>query len=194
MKPILNHFVPFTNGKFVASCLMFSDSVCGKPNELIVDAPWHRNEYSDIDFWWKDYEHDWFNTENWVDYLHPQVPLDKYAFYTCHEDYSVHHIRRLVPSSRVITVIPDIELCKKNYDKKNWIDAESDFETSRVYSEFMAFNPILDDIVIHQRDLFSEDTFIKTIEHVCQSLNITLDMHKVVAYRKTYFSHPSNQI
>jgi hypothetical protein len=194
MKPVLNYFVPFTNGKFVASCLMFSDDVCGKPNEFIVGAPWHQNEYSDIDFWWKDHEHDWFNTENWRDYLSPNVLADKYSFYTCHEDYAVRHIKYHVTNSRILTIIPDIELCKRNYDLKNWIEDEADFFNSRVYQEYNAFRPILDDIVIRQSDLFDPVLFVKTIEYLCQSLNISLDMEKVIAYRDTYFSQPSNKL
>jgi hypothetical protein len=193
MKPILNYFVPFTNGKFVANCLMLSEDVCGKPNELAVDRPWHQNEYSDIDFWWKDHQHDWFNTENWQDYLNP-IPENKYAFYTCHENYSVHHIKRLVPNSRIITIVPEYDLCKNNYIKKNWIESETVFEESRVFSEFEQFRPIYSDLVIYQSDLFQLDSFTKTIEYLCKGLNISLDMKKVLSYRNYYFSHPSNQL
>jgi hypothetical protein len=172
---------------------MISEDVCGKPMELAVDRPWHQNEYSDIDFWWKDHEHDWFNTENWADYLNP-IPEDKYAFYTCHEDHSVRHIKHILPNSRIITIIPDYEICRANYLKKNWIDAEPVFESSRVYKEFNSFNPIHDDLVIHQCELFNLDSFVKTIEYLHNGLNIHLDMDKVISYRDYYFSIPSNQL
>lgn len=193
MKPILNYFVPFTNGKFVASCLMFSNDVNGTPNQLLHDH-WTKNEYSDVDFWWTDHFHNWFNTDNWRDYLNPEIDHSKYSFYTCHEDYAVHHVKRLIPESRIITVIPDLELCRANYNNKNWIESESDFETSRVFTEFQAFSPITSDIVINQTDLFSRKSFTETIERLRESLNINLDMDKVLAYRNYYFSHPSNQI
>jgi len=191
---ILNYFVPFTNGKFVASCLMFSDDVCGLPNEFKVDMPWHQNEYSDIDFWWQDYEHDWFNTENWVDYLNPSALEKGYKFYTCHEDYAVNHIKRLVPTARILSIIPDLDLCKRNYVKKNWIQDEPLFENSRVYAEFQNFRPIESDLVVRQQDLFDTDKFIKTIDYLTRELNITIDMERVVAYRDRYFAHPMNQI
>jgi hypothetical protein len=196
MKPILNYFVPFTNGKFVASCLMFSDQVFGVRNNLSKTGNWVNIEYSDIDFWWQDYEHDWFNTTNWRDYLRPQIieNSDKFVFFTCHEDYAVDHVKRLIPESRILTIIPDLTLCRKNYRNKNWVDSEPEFETSRCFKEFQAFNPITSDIVINQTDLFERSSFIKAIEHVRSSLNITLDMQQVLAYHDLYFSHPSNQL
>lgn len=196
MKPILNYFVPFTNGKFVASCIMLSDQVHGIPSDIKKNGPWNNIEYSDIDFWWKDYSHDWFNTPNWIDYVNEHVLKnhDKYIFYTCHEDYAVNHIKKIIPESRIITIIPNLELCKRNYERKNWILNEPNFETSRCFKEFTSFNPIISDIVINQTDLFERSSFIKTIEYIAKSLNITLDMDHVLAYHDSYFSHPSNQI
>lgn len=190
---ILNYFVPFTNGKFVASCLMTSPDVIGQPHELNDTINWINNEYSDIDFWWLDHEHDWFNTTNWRDYLRPGVFDDRYKFYTCHEDYTALYVKRLLPSARIISIVPDLELCKSNYLKKNWIQQQPVFEDSRVYKEFRAFN-CLKDLTINQVDLFEESSFIKTIEYLAKGLDITIDMEEVLVYRDMYFAHPMNQI
>lgn len=190
---ILNYFVPFTNGKFVASCLMTSPDVIGKATTLNDYTNWVNNEYSDIDFWWIDSDHNWFNTTNWIDYIKPEVFEDQYKFYTCHEDYTALYVKRLLPSARIISIVPDLELCKSNYLKKNWIQQQPIFEDSRVYKEFQAFN-CLDDLVINQVDLFKESSFIKTIEYLSNGLNITVDMEEILAYRNIYFAHPMNQI
>ncbi len=124
MKPVLNYFVPFTNGKFVAQCLMFSSNVemAVDPLANLKNNNWNKVEYSDIDHWWVDHNHDWFNTTDWEKYLTKKArESTKYQFYTCHEDYSVHHIKRLLPQSRIISIVPDLELCKKNYENKNWV-------------------------------------------------------------------------
>ena len=115
-------------------------------------------------------------------------------FYTCHEDYTVDYIKQLLPQSRIVCIVPDLELCRKNYQKKNWIEDETDFETSRVYREFQSFNAITTDLVIQQQDLFQVDSFVKSIDCLAQGLNITLDMAQVLKYRSRYFSHPMNQI
>lgn len=196
MKPVLNYFVPFTNGKFLAQCLMFSDSVeqVIDPLATLKNDNWNKVEYSDIDYWWVSSKHDWFNTADWQRYLTDRARESaKYQFYTCHEDYSVHHIKRLVPESRIITIIPNLELCERNYYKKNWMPGNERFEESRVYQEFKNFKPITADIVVNQVDLFDEATFLQTIEHVTSKLGIAVDLNKVLEYRNAYFKHSRNQ-
>lgn len=195
MIPVLNYFVPFTNGKFVAQCLMFSDSVesAVDPVKQLEHENWNLVEYSDIDLWWKDHDHDWFNTPDWELFLTDRVSQStKYVFYTCHEDYSVHHIKRLLPESRILTILPNPDLCKQNYINKNWVHTELSFEDSRVFNELQSFKPITQDIVIKQDDLFNETSFISCMEYLQKSLSISLDLDAVLQYREKYFMHRRN--
>ena len=197
MKPVLNYFVPFTNGKFVAQCLMFSDDVemAVDPMANLRNNNWNSVEYSDIDYWWIDHHHDWFNTRDWQKYLTKRArESSKYQFYTCHEDYTVHHIKRLLPQSRIISIIPDLDLCKRNYIRKNWVNTNLSFEDSRVYEEFKNFKPITSDIVIDQRDLFSPERFVEVIKYLSTKLDVKLDLDQVLNYREQYFNHPRNQL
>jgi len=193
---ILNYFVPFTNGKFVASCLMWSNDVCSMISHdelnrrLTQESHWTNVEYNDIQFWWKDHTIDWFNDKNWFDNITESaltaVADNQYCFYTCHEDYSVTYLKRIFPNAKTMMIIPDKDLCKQNYLAKNWIESEPEFETSRVYKEFSKFKQIATDLVINQTSIFNEPQFVVEINNIANKLNIVLDLDQVLAYRNLY--------
>lgn len=196
-KIIFNYFVPFTSGKFIASCLSLSPDVYSifSYNELISrlnNSDWPNVEYSDTDLWWKDHRIDWFHSKNWFSNLTSQtisaVANNQYLFYTCHEDYTVRHLQSIFPNSRVLAIIPDLELCRQNYTKRNWASEEINFKGSRVQKEFDNFKPILKDLVINQIDLYDEPRFITFMGDITEKLKISIDMDLVLTYRQHYLA------
>ena len=200
---ILNHFLAFSNGKFIATCLMLSDDVYKILSveeiycRITADArDWNQVEYNDLTFWWRDHNVDWFNSPNWFNNLNSgpreAVANNKYVFYTCHE--SVQYCKNIFPNARVLSIVPDVVYCRINYKNKNWMIEQPVFETSRVWDELQAFKSNDSDILVHQRDLFQEQTFVNLISHIANKLNITIDMDRVLEYRSLYFKNKFNQL
>lgn len=159
---------------------------------------WNQVEYSDIDFWWKDYNHDWFNCPNdWFDYL-AKGPLDaishdKYIFYSVHEADTAGCITNLFPNARLLVIVPDAELCKKNYLAKNWNVEEPEFETSRVQRDFDNFRMPDTDLIFHQSHIYDTELFVKGISDLCNKLKIKVDMDLVLKYREHYLNSEFNK-
>jgi hypothetical protein len=201
---VLNYFVPFTNGKFISTCLMLSDDVYKMISaDKIVQrlatphSDWNKIEYSDVDFWWQDHSIDWFNSDNWFSNLSESaveaIQQNKYIFYTCHEDYSVNYLKTIFTNAQVLVVTPNFDLCKKNYLQKNWYKEEPVFEESRVFKEFNNFKPIPTHLTINQLDIYNKNLFIEAITKLSIELNITLNTNQVLAYRNLYLSNKFNQ-
>ena len=203
-KLILNYFVPFSNGKFIATCLMFSKSV--EPmvpldklaQRLSQGTSWNNIEYSDIDFWWKDHSINWFNNQDWFDNLTDTaltaISENRYCFYTCHEDYTVKHLKNKFVNANTLMVLPNFELCKQNYKLKNWLVTEPEFETSRVYQEFLNFKPVDTELVFDQTHIFDKKLFIDGITNIANLLSIELDINQVLEYRNQYLNNKFNKI
>ena len=199
---ILNYFVPFTSGKFIATCLMFSKDVCPMIsqgdiiNRLSADT-WANVEYSDQDFWWKDKNVDWFNSTDWYDNLNvgpiDAINTNLYCFYTCHETHTVHYLKKIFPKAQVLMILPNYELCRKNYLAKNWVETESIFEESRVYKELIDFNPIDTNLVFDQRHIYDSYAFLTGILDLARMLKINLDVDRVLEYRECYLNSKFNR-
>ena len=199
---IINYFVPFTSGKFVATCLMFSDDVTSmydeSPMVRLNNAHWSNVEYSDMSFWWKDHTINWYHNANWFENINQKVfdsiEQNKYFFYTCHDTGVVDHIKyNILPNAKVLMIIPDYELCRKNYQAKNWMVEEPNFETSRVSISLREWEEVNTDLTFDQRHIYDETLFVNAINDLATKLNITLDMNQVLHYRNTYLSHQLNK-
>lgn len=194
---ILNYFVPFTSGKFIASCLMFGDSVVKAQSDLTKNLDWQNIEYNDFKFWWQESDCDWFNSEHWFGNLSTQaleaIGNNQYCFYTCHEDYSVNYLKKIFPNAQVLMIVPDYQLCRKNYLAKNWVADEPDFETSRVAQEFLNFKSIATNLVFDQRHIYDQALFCQSINNIATNLNIRLDLDQVLDYRTKYLEHQLNK-
>ena len=202
---IINYFVSFTNGKFIASCLMLSNDVYKMVTEEdMIDrlrrySDWFFVEVNDEKFWWRDPKNDWFNNpNNWFDYLTDEaksaVEQNKYIFYTCHDYKTFQYLKNIFTNARVVTVIPNLDLCKKNYQSKNTNQFETTFENSRVEREFDEFRLYDTDLQIKQQDIYNEPAFVKAMRTLAIALKIQLDFRKVFRYRNAYLAHKKNQI
>ena len=192
-KLILNYFVPFSNGKFIATSLMYSDDVCNmlgtteRQNRLDRSDSWWNIEYSDVDFWWRDPRIDWFNSDDWFDNLthvaRNAIADDKYCFFTCHEDYTVNFLKSEFPNAKIIQVIPDLDLCKRNFKAKR---PDDDF--SRILPEFNSFNPVRADVTFKQTSIYN-DNFLNEVETCANTLGIRLNLDQVIQYRQLYLNN-----
>jgi hypothetical protein len=201
---ILNYFVPYTNGKFTATCLMFSPAVYKMLDLAEIyqriqrKDSWANIEYSDVDFWWKDHSVDWFNSVDWIKNLSESAKnafqQNQYVFYTCHEIESVNYLKQLFPDAQILITLPDIDLCKQNYYSKNPLSNSVLFEKSRVYKEFQNFKSVDTNLTINQQDIYSHDQFGKSIAGIADKLNIKLDIDRVLQYRSCYLQNKFNQI
>lgn len=203
-KLIINYFVPFTGGKFVYSCIMLAQEAYPMiPKYQLLDRlqagmnSWNQVEYSDIDFWWKDYRHDWFNTSNWQDYLSVDATTalenSRYVSYTCHDYKSVKHLKRIFKNAKILTVIPNRDLCKQNYLNKNWNKQEPVFEMSRIQKDLDEFTVPETDLIYKQEVTFDKDHFVETITDLYSKLEITLDLDLVLKYRELYLNSKFNK-
>lgn len=201
-KLILNYFVPYTSGKFIASCLMFSSGVykmlsIAELKNRLGNTGWTNVEYSDVDFWWKDHNIDWFSSDDWFQNLSASaidaIGQNQYVFYTCHELYSVRHLKNLFPNAQVLMIVPDYSLCKRNYLKKNTVDTHLEFNDSRVYKELQEFAEYNTDLVVKQTDIYNTELFIQTISNIACQLNLEIKIEELVNYRKLYLSHNLNK-
>lgn len=205
-KFIANYFVPYTSGKFIATCLMLSPDMYPMltQDEIFYRISnkhllrWNEIEYSDIDFWWKEPDCDWFNSPHWRDNL-AAGPLDainknRYVFYTCHESGTVKFLRNHVCRDlEVLTIVPDEELCKKNYLSKNLIDSEPVYETSRIKQDFDNYFLPDTNLIFYQRDIYDEVKFKQGMESIVDNLKINLDLSLVLKYRNLYLNNPFNE-
>lgn len=199
-----NYFVPFSNGKFIASCLMLNSDVYPilskeelfrRLTDTSIDS-WPQIEYSDIDFWFKDHAVDWFNTTNWYENIKDQpisgIQSNRYVIYSYHPGIE-NFMLNLFPNSRCITTVPDVELCKKNYSNKNWVVSEPFFESSRVQQDLKNFKVADGDLIFYQSNILHEEKFINNMLDIADQLKISLDLELVCAYRKTYMNCKFNQ-
>ena len=202
---ILNHFLAFSNGKFIATCLMLSNDVYKILSleeiyhRISMNArDWAQVEYNDFKFWWRDPDIDWYQNKNWFDNLNcgplEAIKNNKYIFYTCHDQDSYRYCKRIFPNARILSIVPDVGYCKINYKNKNCVVDQPVFESSRVWHELQEFVPCNLDVQVNQRDLFQEQSFIKLISHIADKLNITIDMNRVLEYRNLYFKNKFNQL
>jgi hypothetical protein len=206
-KVIANYFVPYSNGKFVATCLMLSPDVHPILSESEIFAritsyqniphylkqSWFEIEYSDIAFWWRETGHDWYNTPNWRDYLSDSVVnTDKWIFYSCHDTGELQYLKNLM-SVKTLMIVPDPAMCKSNYLAKNEIRAEPVFESSRVQQDLDNFKLIDSELVFHQRDIVDEIKFTQSMQLLAEQLEINLDINLVLKYRDLYLKNPFNE-
>jgi hypothetical protein len=201
---VANYFVPFTSGKFIMSCLMLHPEVYPALSlDQLFDrlrgyaTHWNQVEYSDIDFWWKDYNHDWFNSSDWFDYLAKgpieAIAKDQYIFYSVHEPGTSKFLTNIFPNAKILVIVPDWDLCKKNYLAKNWFKDEPEFETSRIRQDFDNFRMLDTDLVFHQAHIYDESLFAAGIQDLCNKLKIKVDMDLVLKYREHYLNSSFNK-
>lgn len=202
---ISNYFVPFTSGKFVMSCLMLHKEVYPALTQeqlfgrITANArDWTQVEYSDIDFWWKEYNWDWFHQQDtWYDNIADEpkaaVANGQYIFYSVHEAGTTKFMTNLFPNSRILVIVPDEALCKKNYLSKNRNTNEPIFETSRVYRDLKNFVRVDTDLVFHQKNIYDTGLFVANIKDLANKLKINLDMDLVIKYREHYLNSSFNK-
>jgi hypothetical protein len=90
-------------------------------------------------------------------------------------------------------ILPNYELCRKNYLAKNWVETESIFEESRVYKELIDFNPIDTNLVFDQRHIYDSYAFLTGILDLARMLKINLDVDRVLEYRECYLNSKFNR-
>ena len=197
--------MPFTSGKFIATCLMMSPNVYPMltPEEIFYrienksTLKWNEVEYSDIDFWWNTENKDWFNTRGWQDYLASgpieSVAKDQYVFYTVHEPSTLQFIHNYVCKHRPLVIIPDADLCRSNYNSKNLIPEEADFDISRVKRDLDNFVMLDTDLYFYQQHIYDETQFSQGMQMLVDNLKINLDINLVLKYRDLYLKNPFNE-
>ena len=195
-KLILNYFVPFSNGKFIASCLMLSDQVHDmipdREERLLQTDDWGSVEYSDIDFWWLDHSYDWFNSQDWFNNITDEAKLaissDKYCFYTCHEADTVLYMKRLFPNAKIMSIVPDLNCTQANFEAKRGVT----FKFSEQYNEFMNWEVMEDVSIFPQTAIYNSD-FEYSFTNLCEQLDIKVPMEKVLRFRQQYLNNPFMQ-
>lgn len=193
-KLILNYFTPFSNGKFIASCLMLSDQVHdmipqgSREDRLLQTDDWGSVEYSDVDFWWLDHSYDWFNSRDWFNNLTDEAKLairsNEYCFYTCHEAYTVRYMKNLFPNAKIMSIIPDLNCTQANFEAKRGVS----FKFTEQYNEFMNWEVIADACMFPQTAIYNTD-FENSFMNLCRQLGIVPAMEKVLHYRQQYLNN-----
>lgn len=211
---ILNFFIPFSNGKFIASCLMFSPDVYKMlPTDMLfsrlsrTSTTWGQIEFNDLDFWWKPEAHNdpmwfmnWMDIPNWQDKLSDNAVSaltgDQYAFYTCHGLDILNRVTSKFPNAKILKIIPDLELTKRNHELKRPPDRSKHFPEYDPLDSFTVFNnaDIQTPYTFTQSHIYDKELFTESITALAQKLSIKLDIDKVLEYRACYLNHPMNQI
>lgn len=212
-KIVLNFFIPFSNGKFIASCLMFSPDVYKMMpleslfSRLTRQDNWGQVEFNDLDFWWDSAAHsnpkwalEWFNMPDWETHLSDTardfLASGKYAFYTCHGYSVLQDALKKFPNAKIMRIVPDIELTKRNHQLKKPPDVSKHFPEYDVEDAFKTFNSldIKTDLVFPQCHIYDEELFKSSILNLAKNLEVELDIEPVLEYRKAYLAHPMNKI
>ena len=168
---------------------------------------WGLIEYNDLDFWWMPEAHenprwfmDWMDMDDWKEHLSVNarevLAGDKYAFYTCHGGGLIDRLLSKFPNAKVLKIIPDLELTKRNHQLKKPPDPSRHFPEYDVEDAFNVFNkyPVETELTFPQAHIYDETLFKDSILKLAAALSIELDIDKVLEYRKCYLAHPMNQI
>jgi len=211
---VLNYFIPFSCGKFVSSCLMFSEQTypmiareemfARLVNGYDQGWGWGHIEYNDLDFWWDggngdpDFFHNWFNKPNWQQYLSLRAKEalegDRYAFYTCHGWGMAQTMQSIFKNSKLISVVPDLDFVYKNYQLKKPPDPSKHFPAYDPRDSFNLYKKNVTPFLFYQKNIYNEAAFKTNILALAEQLSIVLDMDQVLKYREAYLANKFNQI
>lgn len=211
---VLNYFIPYSCGKFVSNCLMFSNQTYPMISQeemftRLVDGHdrgwgWGHIEYNDLDFWWDggngdpDWFHNWYNKPNWQQYLSARgrevLTGDCYAFYTCHNWAMAQTIQSIFKNSKLISIVPDLDFVYKNYQLKAPRDPSKHFPPYDPLDSFKLYKKDTTPFLFYQKNIYNDWAFKENILQLAEQLGIELELDQVIKYREAYLANKFNQI
>ena len=120
----------------------------------------------------------------------------KYAFYTCHGHAVLQDALKKFPNAKILKIIPDIELTKRNHQLKKPPDISKHFPEYDIEDAYKTFNGqnVQTLLTFPQKHIYNRELFTESILTLADNLGIQLDIDPVLEYRKCYLAHPMNQI